>query len=164
MKTPTTKGSNRSGTGKIVYGLKKFSAEYGFSMEQIKAVRNTPEGAKAFRSNDVVPAEFCRAFNLLVNTCEKVPLGFPTWKDYDAAGKAKTTWVELAKIEGKLGEHAEFKRQAGDAVGFMFSELDRRDRESPPAFAGRSAIEIAERMEADTKSIKRNLAAKFDTL
>ena len=150
--------------GRKVDGLRKFAAEYGFTLEQIKEVRKTADGAASVRQNEVDPPAFCRAFNAMVKTAEKVPLGFATWKDYDAAGKAKTTWVELKKIEGKLGEHSEFQRQAGAAVGYVFQELERMEREEPPALAGRPAVEIAERLTARTKTIKKNLAAKFETL
>jgi hypothetical protein len=51
-----------------------------------------------------------------------------------------------------------------EGVGLLFSELDRRDREQPPALAGRSAVEISERMKADTKSIKKNLEQKFQAI
>ncbi|MDE2102236.1 MAG: hypothetical protein KGL39_33630 [Patescibacteria group bacterium] len=160
----------KTGRPKIIYGrkvdgLKKFSAEYGFSLEQIKAVAKTPDGAAAIGENHFVdPAKFCRAFNKLVNTVSDLPKGFASWKEFGESRRAKIADVELQQKKGLLGLHSEFKRQAGEAVGFMFNELDRRDRECPPVFAGRSAVEIAERMESDTKSIKKNLAAKFESL
>ena len=46
-------------------------------------------------------------------------------------------------------------------MAMTFSELDRRDRELPPALAGRNAVEISERMLADTKAIKKSLTEKF---
>ena len=147
--------------GRKVDGLRKFAAEYGFTMEQIKEVRKTADGSASVRQNEVDPPAFCRAFNAMVKTAEKVPLGFATWKDYDAAGKAKTTWVELKKIEGKLGEHSEFQRQAGAAVGYVFQELERMTREQPPALSGRSSVEIAERLEAAVKQIKLKLQSDF---
>lgn len=74
------------------------------------------------------------------------------------------TELKLATQQGRMAETAEVKRQIGEGVGYMFNELDRRDRECPPVFAGCDAISISERMEADTKSIKKNLQEKFETI
>lgn len=68
---------------------------------------------------------------------------------------------ENAVAAGELGSVAEFKRQATCAIGEVFSELERHARENPPVFAGRSAVEISERMEADVKTIKNNLRERF---
>ena len=58
------KGQSPNAPGKKVDGLKRFSVEYGFSMEQIKAVAKTPDGAMAIDTNHKVdPPKFCRAFN-----------------------------------------------------------------------------------------------------
>jgi len=76
----------------------------------------------------------------------------------------RMTELKLAKEQGRMMETADGKRQAADAMAMTFSELDRRDRELPPALAGRNAVEISERMENDTKAIKKNLAVKFSEI
>jgi len=159
------KGQKVDAPGKKVDGLKKFSAEYGFSMEQIKAVMKTPDGAAAIGISHIVdPPKFCRAFNKLVNTVSELPKEFASWKEFLESRRAKIADVELQEKKGLLGPHSEFRRQTGEAVGYIFNELERMEREEPPALSGRSSVEIAERLSARTKTIKKNLQAKFETL
>ena len=56
---------------------------------------------------------------------------------------------------------ADAERQAAEAMALTFAELDRRDRELPPALAGLPAVEIHKRMINDTGSIRKTLEAKF---
>ena len=63
---------------------------------------------------------------------------------------------------GEMMLTADARRQASEAMAATFGELERRDRELPPALAGLSAVEIFKRMNADTESIRKTLKSKFD--
>ena len=147
-----------------IYGIRVFSERTGYSLALIKAVRETSAGAEAFKENDIWLLKFVRAANLLLNTANELPKGFATWKEFREMNEARISEVNRKKAQGLLMATADGKRQAGDAMAMTFSELDRRDRELPPALAGRNAVEISERMISDTKSIKKNLAVKFQEI
>jgi hypothetical protein len=74
------------------------------------------------------------------------------------------TELKLATQQGRMAETAEVKRQIGEGVGYMFSELERRTRELPPVLAGLDSVSIFERMEAENKTIKNNLREKFASI
>jgi hypothetical protein len=93
-----------------------------------------------------------------------LPEGIATPQDWLAMEKAKRESIKRQQDENVLAPKAEFQRQVSCAVGFIFEELDRRSRELPPVLAGLDSISIMERMEADTKTIKKNLQEKFETI
>jgi hypothetical protein len=80
----------------------------------------------------------------------------------------KETKAKLARDnrieDGKTMLVASALKQAGEACGHMMAELERRDRELPPALAGLSAVEIGKRMSADTESIRKTLKEKLTTI
>lgn len=90
-----------------------------------------------------------------------LPEGFSSWKEVLDSEKAKREAIRRQVDEGAMMPTADAKREAGEAMGLTFAELDRRDRELPPALAGLSAVEIFKRMKSDTESIRKNLTEKF---
>jgi hypothetical protein len=151
-------------TDKRIRGVKVFSALTGYSLAFIKAVQATQAGAEAFKDNEIYLIRFVRAANKLLGTANELPTGFATWKEFNEMQVARTNEVKRKEAQKLVMETSEVKRQIGEGVGMMFSELDRRDREQPPGMAGRSAMEISERMLADTKGIKKALAQKFQEI
>ena len=91
-----------------------------------------------------------------------LPPGVSTPQDWLALEKAQREKIKREVEEGQMMESAEAQRQAGEAWGFVFSELERRDRELPPALAGLSAVEIGKRMTSDTEKIRKGAKVKFD--
>jgi hypothetical protein len=93
-----------------------------------------------------------------------LPEGIATPQDWLALEKAKREAIKRQIDEKAVAPTAEVLRQIAAGVGMIFSELERLAREQPPALAGRSAVEISERMEADIKTLKKNLREKFETI
>ena len=159
---PKISGKQRL-TWPVFDGIAQAAGLTHYTVEEIKLLKKT--GSKAFIAKGRIDSLILiQDLNDLLHKASELPEGFTSWKEFGESRRAQISDVELKEKKGLLGLHSDFKRQAGEAVGFIFGELDRRCRENPPAFAGRSAVEIAERMEADTAGIKKNLAAKFDTL
>jgi hypothetical protein len=161
-------GGAREGAGQPqgfrIRGVKVFSGKTGYSLAFIKAVQATPAGAEAFKDNEIDLLKFVKAANELLNTATDLPAGFATWKEFREMNEARIAEVKRKEAQRLVIEMSEVKRQVAEGVGMLFSELDRRDRECPPAFAGRDSISISERMEADTKAIKKALAQKFQAI
>ena len=122
-------------------------------------------GCKAFLTGNRVDLSILIPFlfGMLVKGSD-LPEGIATPQDWLATEKAKREAIKRQQDEKLVMLTSDGQRQAADAMAMTFSELDRRDRELPPALAGRSAVEISERMESDTKTIKKNLALKFQEI
>ena len=74
-----------------------------------------------------------------------------------------------AERENKLAEKelmpcASAVKQAAEAMGYTFSELERLAREIPPALAGGTAVEIGKRIAVEVERIRSTLKEKFQTI
>jgi len=65
---------------------------------------------------------------------------------------------------GELMPVASAVRQAGEAMGYTFSELERMARECPPGLAGQDAVTIGKRLSAEVEKIRKTLNEKFQTI
>ena len=141
--------------------MKAFAAEWGCSVAMLRVAK--AKGSPGFESGSRIgpPQVILRFLFKMLSSANDLPAGFATWKEFGEMQVALTNEVKRKEAQKLVMETSEVKRQIGEGVGLMFNELDRRDREQPPALAGRTSIEISERMLADTKSIKKNLAEKF---
>ena len=147
----------------MIYGLRKFSVQYGFTMEQINAVRETVNGAASVRHNDVDPAAFCRAFNELVATASELPKEFSSWKVYLESRRAKIADVELQEVKKLLMPRAVAKTKNGAAWAFVFSQIDRACNEWPPEHAGRTAVELFTRYTKWREEFRAEAKEKFES-
>ena len=145
----------------VIQGHRNFSLITGFPLSFVKAVLATAEGAKAVNQNRIKSLQFILVANKLLHTANELPAGFSTWKEFREMNEARIAEVKRKESQKLSMSTAEGQRQAADVMAMTFSELDRRDRELPPSLAGRNAVEISERMSADTKGIKKTLAQKF---
>ena len=93
---------------------------------------------------------------------DEVPDGFASWKEVLESEKAKREAIKRQQDEGRLMSTADAVAQAGAAMGTVFAELERRDRELPPVLAGLEPVEIFKRMMAETERIRAAIKAKFD--
>ena len=153
-----------SGRQRLVWpvfeSIKQASGVLHYTEAELKICKAS--GSKAFISGGRVDSGILIPdLNDLLHKASEVPKGFTTWKEFGESRRAQITDVELKEKKKQVMQTSEVKRQVGEGVGMMFNEIDRRDRELPPALAGRNAVEISERMLADTKSIKKTLAEKF---
>ena len=160
------KGQSPNAPGKKVDGLKKFSAEYGFSMEQIKAVMKTPDGAAAIGISHIVdPPKFCRAFVKFLNQVADgdLPKGITTWKEACEYQRAQILEVEKLEAKGKVMSRDEAKRQNGEAWAFSFDYWNRRlCNEGPPEHAGRNAIELFQRYTKLVEDWRKEAQDRFE--
>jgi hypothetical protein len=101
---------------------------------------------------------------MLASPGNDMPDGFSSWREVLESEKAKREAIKRQQDEGSMMVTADAERQAAEAGAHFFNELERRDRELPPALAGLSAIEINKRMSSDTESIRRTLKQKFEAI
>lgn len=69
---------------------------------------------------------------------------------------------ENAVANAELMPVADAKRQNFSAWSFVFNELERLEREQPPALAGLTAVEIGERLHVFTERMRTEAKAKFE--
>ena len=58
----------------------------------------------------------------------------------------------------------EARRQAAIACSFLFAELERGERELPPAMAGQTAVEIFKRLHGFTEALRKAAKDKFNNI
>lgn len=144
----------------VVEGQEAFAAQWGYRVEVVKMAKKS--GCPGFLAgNRIDPALAIPAINRLMQTKSALPEGIATPQDWLATEKAKREAIKRQQDEGAMMPTADAIRQAGEAMGLTFAELERRDRELPPALAGLPAVEIHKRMTGDTESIRKTLKAKF---
>jgi hypothetical protein len=161
---PSNRPAKYKQADKNVEGIRTFSVEWGFSLEQIKEVRKTPDGAAAVDHGRVDPKKFVRAFNTLVNTVSDLPKGFASWKEFGESRRAKISDVELQEKKKLLMETAEAVRHAHTASGYFCAELDRWAREFPPLAVGRNATEIAQLLDVQIERTRTELKLKLNSI
>src|ERR1017187_558504 len=120
-------------------------------------------GCKAFLTGNRVDLSILIPFlfGMLVKGSD-LPEGIATPQDWLATEKAKREAIKRQQDEKLVMLTSDGQRQAADAMAMTFSELDRRDRELPPALAGLSAVEIFERLHAFTERLRTDAKAKFE--
>lgn len=147
----------------VIEGIAAAAARIGAPESLVKQVKR--DGSKAFLvggrvdTGILIPELFAR----LKKTSE-LPDGVTTPQDWLATEKARRERIRREVDEKAVLPAEEFWRQAAEAMALTFAELERRDRELPPALAGLSAIEIHKRMAADTEAIRRTLKEKFESI
>jgi hypothetical protein len=166
MANPNPNGKSKPG-GRIIWpkleSIPQCAGMLGCSESLLKAAKRA--GCKAFISGGRIDTEILLPFLFSVNTkAVKLPDGFASWREVGEMNTAGILEVKRKAAQKLVMETSEVKRQVSEGVGMMFAELDRNDREQPPALAGRSAVEISERMQAGTKAIKKNLEVKFQEI
>lgn len=92
----------------------------------------------------------------------ELPEGFSSWREVLESEKAKREAIKRQQDEKTVMPTADAIRMNAEAMAMVFSELERRDRELPPALAGLPAVEIYKRMSGDTEGIRKQLKSKFE--
>lgn len=120
-------------------------------------------GCKAFLTGGRIDCDELIPFIInMILKGDNLPDGFSSWKEFRERNLALIAEATMKKITKQMLEVSDAQRQAGEAMVLVFAELERRDRELPPALAGLPAVEIFKRMNADTEAIRRNLKTKFE--
>ncbi len=100
----------------------------------------------------------------MVAKSNELPDGFSSWKEVLESEKAKREAIKRQQDEGITMLTADAMAQAGSAMSVVFAELERRDRELPPALAGLPAVEIYKRMKSDTEHVRKTCEEKFNEI
>lgn len=139
------------------------AAAIGCPESLLKAAKR--KGCKAFLTHGRIDLGLLSPFLWqMVSKATDLPEGFSSWREVLESEKAKREAIKRQQDEGAMMPTADAVRQAGEAMGLTFAELERRDRELPPALAGLSAVEIHKRMTGDTESIRKTLREKFQEI
>lgn len=159
-KTPEYKPSRPRAAFPIAESIGQAAAWIGASEAVLKAAKRN--GSKAFLTHGRVDiGELLPFLFKMLTTGNDLPSGFSSWKEVLEAERAKREAIKRQQDEKSVMLTADAERQAAEAMGMVFAELERRDRELPPGLAGLDAVSVYKRMNADTESIRRNLKAKF---
>jgi hypothetical protein len=68
---------------------------------------------------------------------------------------------ENLRAAGETMLVSEAQRQAGEACGYFFSELQRMERELPPALAGGTAVDCFKRIHSFVEGLRKSAKEKF---
>lgn len=144
----------------VVESMSQAASMCGCPESMLKAAKR--KGCKAFISGSRVDLGILipYLFSMMAKGNE-LPDGFASWKEVLESEKAKREQIKRQQDEGAMMLTSDAETQAASAMALTFAELERRDRELPPALAGLPAVEIYKRMTADTETIRRNLKQKF---
>lgn len=150
-------------TWPVIEGIAAAAAMLGAPEALIKSVKKN--GSKAFMTGNRVDTGILipELFTALIKGSE-LPEGIATPQDWLATEKAKREAIKRREDEKSVMLIGSAKAQASAAMSMVFGELERRDREMPPALAGQSAVEIGKRMAADTESMRRSFKLKFEEI
>ena len=160
-KTHAKRTGQPRGAFPVMQTMEMAAVAIGVPISLVKAAKRA--GCKAFlvsgRTDTAILIPYL--FQMLHKGSD-LPDGFASWREMLEAEKAKREGIKRQQDEKSVMLTADAQRQAGEAMVMVFAELERRDRELPPALAGLPAVEIFKRMNADTEAIRRNLKTKFE--
>jgi hypothetical protein len=150
-------------TWPVIESAKATAAILGAPLALVKAVKQTPEGARAFLpGNRVDTGILIPVLFAALTKKSDMPDGCETPQDWLATEKAKREQIKRQREEGETMATADARRQAADAWGWLFSELERMERESPPAWSGLSSVELGKRIKAQVEKLRAGAKAKFE--
>jgi hypothetical protein len=143
MKPPIKPKLGRPPIGELgrVEGMKVFCAKWGCSTAMLKTAKQ--KGCAGFYQNRIDPLVVIPFIFNIITAATNLPDGLASWKEVREMNDALISEVKRKEAQKLVMLTSDGKRQAADAMASTFSELDRRDRELPPALAGRSAVEIS---------------------
>jgi hypothetical protein len=141
--------------------LGQASGAIGAPQSLLKAAKRA--GCKAFISGGRVEIAVLLPF-LFARLVKKshLPTGMASAAEWLTMERARREAIKREMDQGETMPTAEAERQAGEACGFFFAELERGERELPPALAGGSAVEIYERLHAFTENLRQAGKEKFE--
>jgi hypothetical protein len=144
----------------VCESMKQAASLIGWPLRIVKAAKD--RGSKAFLAGNRVDIGL-----LLPDLAEMtiptgdIPPGFTSWKEFGDAQRAQLEAIELQRKRGAMMDIDDARRQAGEAMGLTFAELERLCNDLPPALAGLDAVAIFKRMTSDVERIRKSLKEKF---
>lgn len=134
-----------------------------FTLEEIKLCKKS--GSKAFLSGSRIDSiQLIQDLHDLLHAPKKLPEGFDSWKEFGESRRALIADEELKQTQKITMQVAEAEMQASQAMAFLFGELERIARETPPAIAGLDAVSVHKRLNSDIGLLRKNLERKFQEI
>jgi hypothetical protein len=147
----------------VIEGITAAAAQIGASERLLKSAK--ANGCKAFLTGNRVDTGQLLPFLFgMLAKATDLPDGVASPQDWLATEKAKREQLRRKADEGKLADTSEVKRQAGEAGGYMFAELERWSREMPPSLAGLSAVEVGKLMAIRVEQMRTILTEKLNNV
>jgi len=147
-----------------VFGsMAQASAVMGYPQSVLKMAKE--RGCKAFiQAGRVDSGPLIPFINQMLAKGSELPDGIATPQDWLATEKAKRESIKRQVDERLVMPTADAQNQAAEACQFFFSELERWERESPPALAGQTAVEVFKRQHGFTEQLRKNAKKKFEEI
>ena len=147
----------------VFESLGQAAAVLGAPLALLKAAKR--KGCKAFISGSRVDAELLIPFLFGMLTEEsELPAGIASAADWLMTEKAKREAIKRKADEKKMMPTADAVRQAAQACDYFFAELERGERELPPALAGGTATDIFKRLHSFTEGLRKAGKEKFEAI
>lgn len=157
--------TGESEPGKLPHfpSIKSCSASTGIPLAILKQAK--ANGCPAFRQNNSVSlGEFLRWFFQQAIDNGDLPPGVASWRDALNKFQAQREQIKLAEDRKQVMQFSDAHQQAAEAAAFFFGELDRAERELPPAVKGLDEIEAMQTLKAFFKSVRENARKRFDAI
>lgn len=153
--------------GRIFPILESQAAAAGAMHVSVELVRAAKvDGCPAFISGSRVDMDILvpHCFQMLTKGENRLPSGFASWKEWTESIRGKLLDVRLDKERKAVMDTNDAKRQAGEASGYFFSELERMLREYPPSLAGGDAVHIFKKLSEFVEKLRTEADAKFKAI
>ena len=139
------------------------AAVLGVSLALIKAAKRL--GCKAFISGSRVDSGILVPFLFgMIAKGSELPEGMASAAEWLTTEKAKREAIKRKNDEHTMMPSAEAKRQGSEAGSYIFAELERAERELPPALAGGTAIDIFKRLHSFIETLRKTGKEKFEAI
>jgi hypothetical protein len=142
----------------VVESMGQAAHVLGAPLSLLKAAKR--QGCKAFMSGSRVDLDVLSSFLWAMKPSD-LPAGVATAVEWLTLEKAKRETIKRQEDERSVMTTAEACRQASVAGDLTLSELERWEREMPPALAGLTTVEVSKRMHNATEALRKLLKAKF---
>jgi len=160
-------GEAASGGGRrrfpVFESIGQAAAVLGAPVALLKAAKR--KGCKGFISGSRVDAGVLVPFLFgMLTQGNELPEGMSSAAEWLTTEKAKRETIKRQADEKSAMPTAEASRQATEACVFFFAELERWERELPPALAGGTAIDIFKRLHQATEALRKAGQGKFEAI
>ena len=161
-KAPAAAGGGGRREFPVFESIGQAAAVLGAPVALLKAAKR--KGCKAFISGSRVDAGVLLPFLFSMTQKNGLPEGMASAADWLMTEKARREAIRRKTDERSMMPIALACRQATEACGFFFSELERAERELPPALASGTAVEIYKRLHAFTEALRKSAKARFERI
>ena len=156
-------GDSRRSKFPVFESIGQAAAVLGVSLALIKAAKRL--GCKGFISGSRVDSGILVPFLFgMVAKGSELPEGMASAAEWLTTEKAKREAIKRKNDEHSMMPSAEAARQASEAASYIFAELERAERELPPALAGGTAIDIFKRLHSFIETLRKTGKEKFEAI